>query len=80
MTRRRDDDERLAFAVGLLGSAIRAATRGDFAEMEGDINEAERQANIILNRGKDRFDADYQATDTVTAPPDPNTPQGMVSP
>ncbi len=67
--KRADDDERLASAIVHIIEALRS--NGSSEAARGHIELAEKQAMIILNRGKDRWHQDY-----VTPPPPVIAPHG----
>ncbi len=71
--KRKDDDERRATAIIHIVEALRDEIR---EAAENHLAEAERNANIILNRGKDQWHQDYRTT-TVTPPAKPE-PAGTV--
>ena len=67
MSKRKDDDSRLA-QMGLhIIEALRTTTQSAAAE---HLALAEKQAYIVLNRGLDQWHPDYQQSTTITPPPE----------
>jgi len=67
MSKRLDDDERLATAGIHLIEALNS--NGNSAAAREHLELAEKQYRIILNRGKDRWDADYLKPPQPVIPP-----------
>ena len=72
MSKRKDDDSRLATGMIHIIEALRTQDAGAAIE---HLALAEKQALIVLNRGLDQWHPDYQTATTVT-PPAPVEPKG----